>query len=790
MKMRMLFSFLLAFSVYSAFGQQLYTFSGKITNTGSVPLAGTSVYLLNTNRGTASDEQGNFALKNLPPGKYTVQVSAIGYATTNLDISLGGTSAESSNIKLADASTQLDAVLVSAQKTEESLQQVPFSISAISSRQVQQYRLWNSRDLTAIVPNLYSSNSGDDRNVTSIRGITTTSYDPAVSTYIDGVNQFGLDTYIAQLLDIERIEVLRGPQGTLYGRNAMGGVINIITRKPANYTSGFAEITAGNFGQQRYSAGVRTPLVKNKLFAGASFMYNKRDGFYTNEFNNSEFDKQNSLSGNYYLKFIANEKWGFSLNVKHNNNRNNGAFPLVNGVDEALNNPFKLNQDAPAKMIDNTFNSSFTANYAGKVFNFTSQTAYQSNHRYYNKPLDGDFSPIDGVTVINNYGDDWNKVKVWTQEFKVTSPASITSSLKWTAGTYFFYQDNPTKQAIHFGKDAALLGAPDTDFSLISSTKGKNSGAAVFGQVTYAINNKLDIIAGLRYDYEKKKYNVLGEYQKDPDPNPQFETRPDTTASADFSAFSPKLGLAYELCTNSNLFATYSRGYRTGGFTQLSSDPSQPPLYSYKPEYSNNIEIGIKNNFFSNRLRLNMAVFVTQVTDAQVPTLVLPDAITVTRNAGKLTSKGGELELAATPVKGLQAEYNFGYTDAEYKSLKLAQNGSVVDLDGKKQIFTPEITSMLALQYSYELGTKQQLKLVARGEWMHLGKQYFDLSNNISQDAYSLLNTRFGISSKHGELMFWGRNLGDKKYIAYAYDFGAVHLGNPKTYGVTLAVNF
>ena len=120
-----------------------------------------------------------------------------------------------------------------------------------------------------------------------------------------------------------------------------------------------------------------------------------------------------------------------------------------------------------------------------------------------------------------------------------------------------------------------------------------------------------------------------------------------------------------------------------------------------------------------------MAVFLTAVTDAQVPTLVLPDAITVTRNAGELTSKGGELELAATPVKGLQVEYNFGYTNAEYKTLKLSQNGSVVDLDGKKQIFTPETTSMLALQYGYDLGTKQQLKLVVRGEWMLLGQTIF-----------------------------------------------------------------
>jgi len=122
----------------------------------------------------------------------------------------------------------------------------------------------------------------------------------------------------------------------------------------------------------------------------------------------------------------------------------------VNGVEEALKAPFHLNQDAAAKMIDNSLNLSFIAAYTGKHFNFSSQTAYQYNHRYYDKPLDGDFSPIDGVTVINNYGAGWNKVKVLTQELKFISPSTSLSKLKWTLGSYFFYQNNPTKQGIHF----------------------------------------------------------------------------------------------------------------------------------------------------------------------------------------------------------------------------------------------------------------------------------------------------------------------------------------------------
>ena len=515
-------------------------------------------------------------------------------------------------------------------------------------------------------------------------------------------------------------------------------------------------------------------------------MFNKRDGFYTNQFNNSSFDKQQGITGNYYLRYTPDARWALTLNVKHQNNKNDGAFPMVFGVDAAFKDPFKLTQNAIAQMTDNTLNASLTIKHSGASFNFTSLSSWQHNYRYYNAPLDGDFSAADGVTIINNYGNKWNNVKVFTQEFVFSSPASKTSPFKWTAGTYFFHQNNPSKQATHFGKDAGLMGVPDINFSTINTTTGKNTGIAFYGQTTYSLNKKLDLIAGLRYDYENKKLNVEGEYQKDG--GPAFVTTPDTVATANFSAISPKLGLSYHVATNSNLYLTYSRGYRTGGLTQLSSDPSQPPLYPYKPEYSNNFEAGIKNTFFNDRLHLNLAVFVTGVTDAQVPTLILPDAITVTKNTGKLSSKGAEIELSAAPVKGLQVDYNFGYTDAKYTSLHVSQNGTSVDLNGKKQIFTPDVTSILAVQYSHNIGKKQGLKLITRLEWIHLGTEYFDLANTIKQSPYSLVNLRVGISSKHFDLFLWSRNTGNKKYIAYAYDFGAVHLGDPSTYGATFLI--
>ena len=771
---------------FNAIAQQSSKISGKITDASAKAIVGASVRLLNTSIGSVTDQNGSFTLLNVSPGSLTLQVSANGYADFSSSVN-SSTATAPLNIQLQLSPKMLDKVVVTAQKTEELLQEIPASITAVSSKQVEEYRLWNSKDLSAIVPNLYTADPGDRRNVSSLRGIATTSYDPAVATYIDGVNQFSLDTYIAQLFDVERIEILRGAQGTLYGRNATAGVINIITKQPSNKASSFMEITTGNAGLQRYSGGFRLPLIKDKLFFGMAALYDKSNGFYTNQFNNTAFDKQNSFTGNYYVKYLPTDKWAITLNVKHNNNRNKGAFPLSSGIEDALKNPFQLSQNAVSNMTDNIFNASLSANHFGKNISFSSQTAYQSNYRFYDQPMDADFSPIDGITLINNYGKDWNKVKVFTQEFKFSSPAATTSKLKWTAGAYTFYQDNPTKQAIHFGEDAAMVGSPDKNFSLINSAKSVSMGLSLFAQGTYALTSKLNFTAGIRYDKEKKKQSILGQYQMDPDPTPIFDYRTDTSANASFQSVSPKLSLSYSISDNNLLFTNYSKGFRAGGLTPLASDPSQPALFAFQPEYSNNFEIGIKNNLLNNQLLINVTAFYSGVTDAQVPTLVLPDAVTITKNTGKLTSKGVELESHAL-FNGFQLDYNLGYTDANFKDLKLAQYGSEVDLAGKKQIFTPDVTSIFAAQYGTTISKKNQLKITFRGEWKYIGKQYFDLGNTLSQNSYNLLNSSIGISAPKWSLKFWGRNLTNKNYVGYGYDFGAVRLGDPKTYGITLGI--
>ncbi|WP_245989194.1 TonB-dependent receptor [Pelobium manganitolerans] len=675
--------------------------------------------------------------------------------------------------------------MVTAQKTQTNLQNTPTSVSVLDAQDLQNSKIWYTDNLSAITPNMYAGHSGDYRTVNSIRGVVTTSYDPAVATYIDGVNQFGLDTYIAQLGDLEKVEILRGPQSTLFGRNATGGVINITTTESDNKSGGYIDLSYGNYNAQRYVASIKTAILPNKLLLSASGMFLKQDGFYKNNFTNSSYDDQTTVQGNYHLKYNVNNRLSFGINFKHQQQNNEGAFPLSDDASGAFSQPFVLDQNAITQMRDRTFNASVSAKYYHPQFTLTTQTAYQENYRYYTKPIDGDFSPFDIITVINNYGKSYNKVGAFTQEFRFASPAT-DSDFSWQIGAYGFLQDDPVKQGTHFGEDARMYGSPMTNFTSINTNLGKSYGLATFAHLTYKMSSKLDVTAGMRYDYEHQKQNVKGEFV--PDGGAIMVTRTDTSSVASFNALSPKLALSFKATTKNFLYLSYSRGFRAGGISQLSAEPSEPPLVAYKPEYSNNFELGSKNTFLNKKLRLNLALFYMRLSDVQVPTLILPDAITVTQNTGELNSKGAELELSAVLLKGLRLDYNFGYTSAKYKNLILENQGNNVNYKNNAQIFTPRTTSFLGMQYQF--GLSKQYKLLARGEWKSIGKQYFDLKNTISQSSYNILNARLSLKSGQKELALWGSNITNTRYISYAYNFGAAHLGNPKTYGLSLISKF
>lgn len=758
---------------------------GKVTTIGGQVLYKTTVSLLNTNYGSLTDSQGRYSINNLEDGNYTVNVSALGYASQLKSFKIRKGETLVIDMTLSESSRQLNDVTVSSEKRQESVQKIPAAITSLDAKQIRDYRLWDITNLTAISPSLFTVEHGNSTssNFFNIRGVMGFSNEQAVATYVDGVYQSDYFSAPPLFNDIESIEILRGPQGTLYGRNAFGGVVNIITRQPGNTPSGYAEITIGNYGQQRYTASLSSPVIKNKLFASGSFTYNHRGSIYYNKYTKSGFDRREDYSGNFNLRYLPSAKWSIVLNVKAENDNDRGSFPWLASYDEVLSSPYQVNTNNTNVERRNNINTSLAANYYGKDYNFTSVSSYTDFHGYYEGAgVDYDFSPLDILSTAPNIHQ-----HVFAQELRLSSPSASHSKLRWVAGAYGFMQNNHINAPTFYGADYLQLdpasGAP---FTSIGISQGNNKGYAFFGQATYSLTHKLDFTAGIRYDYETRKLGQYTDYHKNP--NPPVLQIPNADYQARFHAVTPKFVLSYKVQDDMLLYGSYARGFRAGGLNTNATNPAQVP---YEPEHSDNFEIGWKNMFLDNKLKLNLTVFYLEQHNQQISTAM--DGINaLILNVGEMHNKGLELEITALPVKGLQVDWNISYSRARYTSLLLysAEAQAPVNYKGNQPINTPPVSSMLAAQYIYDfVGSKRKLAAFVRGEYRYLDKYYFDFINGLNQPAYSLFNAKTGITSKRFELNFWARNITDKKYIAYG-SFGSFLLGSPRTYGTTLSAKF
>jgi len=776
--------FVLLLSCLISYSQESVEVSIIIKNISGKPISNAEIRFLNSEIGVLSAKNGIAKITLASKGSYLVEIKADGYANYTKIFAITGSM--DINIILEESYRKLDDIVVNANKSDALYYNTAGSITSIGTKQIKDLRIWDIQDLTGIAPNFNLAQSGDNRNIAFIRGIGTTSYEQAVSTYIDGVAQFTLDSYIPQLNNVEKIEILNGPQGTLYGRNAMAGVINITTKKPVNKPSLNAGVSIAEYGQKRFNLAGQLPLIKDKLFGSMSILQDMRNGYFTNDFTGKFFDKQEQTGLNLQLRYFITNRWSAQLDHKSYWGNNDGAFPLSSDITQALKKPFHLSQDQQSMMHDRTTNNSIVIRYKGSKIDLSIQNSFQKNYRYYHDVLDADFSDFNIVGIYNNYGNDFNFSRAFTQEIRINSTEQQSSKFKWIVGSYLYNQYSPTKQATVFGKNAEFIGAPMNDFSVINNNTSNNNGLAIYANGTYNITKKFSVISGIRFDRENRKLSVSSAFEKKPDP--AMVTNPETSDKISYDAISPKMGIQFTPKENSLIYLTYNRGFRTGGLTSITSDPSQVPLIAYKPEYSNTFEAGIRTESKNKKVRSGFVVFYSIVNDLQVPTLVLPDAITITKNAGKLESKGIEYELNAIIFKGLTMNYNGGMTDARFKSFKTGQNGNVVDLAGKRQIFTPLSTDFISFQYQRKIDKEKKIGMILRAEYKFFGKQYFDVANTIKQDQYGLLNLKAAIEYKNTELSFWARNTGNKKYIAYAYDFGAVYLGNPRVVGMSLDV--
>ncbi len=751
---------------------------GKIQNTAGVGIEAATISILNTDKTTIAGKDGGFSLTNIAPGNYQLSISSIGFATQLKNVSVASNNATEIDITLTEQGKQLDEVLVTADKVEANLQKTPLAVTALNAKQLTEYRVWNITDLTALAPSTFTVEHGNSTgsNFLNIRGAMGFSNDQAVATYVDGVYQFDYFSAPLNFSNIERVEILRGPQGTLYGRNAFGGVLNVITKKPLNKTSGFAEIDFGNYGQQRYSVGFNTPLTKDKVFMSAGFQSNNRGAVYENPtLNTKDFDHHNAYSGNVNLKYIASDHFTVDWNTRYENDKDKGAYPWAATDSAARANPYKVfgNWDNTERRTN--FNTSLALKYYGRHYNFTSITAFVNYHIWLPGRFDFDFSPDQLISFTT-----WSKQNQLTQEFRFSSPANA-KKFKWTAGSFLFGERSENSSTTYFDQDYALFD-PNAPYSSIANGRRSAYGIAFYGQATYAVTPKFDITAGTRYDVERRELTQSSASEKNGAITPLTF---DSTAKKTFNAFTPKVILSYKLTDKSMLYASYAKGFRVGGFNFGS--PTNP---TYKPEKSDNYELGIKNALLNNRLKINLTAFYFQQKDQQVSTS--QDGINyATLNVGDMDNYGLELEASALPAKNLQIDWTASTSHSEYKTLELFDAGTnaVKNYKGNKAINNPALQSMLAVQYSVPFSkSAQNFKAFVRGEFRYIGKYELDFVNAYHQDAYGMINARAGVTSNHFDIALWVRNLNDVRYMAYGY--GSYMMGNPRMWGVTLTGKF
>ncbi len=683
----------------------------------------------------------------------------------------------------------LNEVIINSLK-ETSPQQTPVSSTILNSKLINTAQVTNVRDLSGLVPNFYIPDYGSAMSTTSyIRGIGSRNSGQSMGLYVDNVPYFEKSTFDFDFYDIRQIEVLRGSQGTLYGRNAEGGIVNIYTLSPLNYQGTKLALTGGNYGLVNAKIAHYAKLSDN-FGASVSGYYNHDNGFFKNTFTGKDADDLTSAGGHLKLD------WNICPNLKAQYNFNidyvkQGAFPY--GVyDLTSNKVAQPNFNDTSSYTRTMVTNSLFLQYKTKDIVLSSTTS----HQYYSDDMKMDLD----YTAANNMAlEQIQKQNAFNEEINLKS--NNNNDYQWSFGATGFIQ------TIDMNSPLAMKNYHLTIPGLFNTD---NKGAALFHQST--LNNilvkGLSVTAGLRLDYEivNLDYNT----SIDQVPTAKFQGH----ESVPFTELLPKVSLKYAWTDRQFVYATASRGYKTGGFNvQMFSDlltnammcvnanPDVRKTILYKPEFSMNYELGGQCLTFNDHLKTSISLFYINVDNMQLAKIFSSTSGRVITNAGQVVSKGFEISEDANLGGGFSAGLNYGFAKATFKNytdtLKSYDNRgngiyTPVDYKGKYVPYAPQNT--LSLSGTYEHAFKHALidRLMATVQYTGIGKIYWTEANAISQDFYSLVNAKVGVNKGAFGLELWAKNLFNTEYNAFYFysggNFG--QSGKPMQLGATLKVEF
>lgn len=744
-----------------------------------------------------------------------------------------------------DQDDGIGAIVVTAQKRSENVQDVPIAISAVGSQYLDSRGVDSIDKLGAIAPNVKIERAPGSKTISqiSIRGSVTINpaitWEPAVGLYLDGVYIAKAQGSIFDVADLERVEVLRGPQGTLYGRNALAGAVNLVTRKPSGEAGGSAEVTYGSFNEWKFKGVLDLPRM-GIFSAKISGQYRRRDGLIElvpaqpSGRNRTDSVKSGSvlvqlraelsdaITADYTFDYTKSDQTPpFSQLLRVNRNGDprdifdpaspgyayGGAyFPL-----DHYTNPTRVSTasiDAPVYEKSRSYGHALTLTANLGAATLKSITAYRDLAWSDGLDLDGSPLPVAFTQRITSY-------HAFSQELQLTGDA-LADKLKYVLGAFYFSEKAETlNPQTYFG------GATDLQSNYGSHTKA----FALYAQLDYKLTDALKLTLGARYTHEKKDISRYFRVNYDAanditSPLVVADIPYGVIPDAKYNNFSPAATLAYAVTDNVNVYARFARGFKSGGFNGETNVFTAPTASCptgatelcnpYKPEKVDSYEIGLKTQLLDKRVLFNVAAFRDEHKDMQLSVFTASTgAASIIRNAAAARIQGLEFETVLRPVDTLTINGSLAILDAKYKSFI---DGGVDVSDNRAFPHAPKTTASLGVDWKVIEGDWGKLNLY--GDLNYVSRYYtfpyaLVTPTPSDQNAHSseslgrtIVNLRatvsdIAIGGAKADISVFVRNLtkeaNPSNFIDFGPGFGGILLGyfpDPRTYGVSVGVKF
>ncbi len=720
----------------------------------------------------------------------------------------------------AAESNRLEEVVVTARRREESLQNVPIAVSAFTAKRINDLQAKDLSGLQYATPNLYLDKGDASNAVIFIRGVgqndSLAFADPSIGVYVDDVFIARTQAAFLDLFDVERVEVLRGPQGTLYGRNTIGGAVKFVSTRPSVTTNGYLETSAGNFNAFSLKGRIGGEIIEDTLRGKVALAINQRNGYNRNTISGKDDGDVKSLAGRASLLFTPSSQLEFLLSADAKSDRPDSsrsavrvtpitvAVPAVTTIPASTNN---YTVDTNANGLNDlsargvTLTTRYTISDALKI---EAITAYRNMQFDLNLDADGTRFPVLDILVKQ-------KQRQFSQELRLSYDNERDFTL--TSGLYYFYDRDTTFSGVDNGA-ATIFGLPVTQFgfptSQLARTTQNTDSTAVFTDATYALSNQLNLSAGVRYTRENRTsgrefenyFNPALSVLRNTPPFLAGRGTPGTPINGrvTFDAVTPKLSLAYKPDNDTMLYASVARGFKSGGFDGRAN--SKFGFTPFRPEFVWSYEGGAKTSQLDGSLVANVAVFYNNYSDIQV-TSFGADPVTgvfssLFTNAAKARTYGVELEVFAKPSKELTLNATVGRLNARYQKFNILVGTEVTDVSNRPLVNAPDWNGSLGA--TYKVAVANSLSATFHLDAAYRSKTVTEITASplLTQSSYTLLNgfVALGAKDSRWELRAGVQNATNKAIRTQGFNlasFPGVQLSffnAPRTYDLKLTYRY